>query len=74
MQFVLLPCITVANPYPHSKHNGFVPEEQETQFGGQTLQAPSTNVDPTLQLKQIDALIAKQEIHRSCLHLMHCPS
>ncbi len=65
MQFAILPCIKVANPYAHSKHNGFVPEEQETQFGGQTLQAPSTNVDPTLQLKQIDESLGNQEIHRS---------
>jgi hypothetical protein len=61
VQFVILPDITVANPCAHSKHNGFVLEEQETQFGGQSLQTPSTNVAPTLQLKQIEKLLLKQE-------------
>jgi len=50
-----------------------VPEEQETQFGGQSLQTPSTNVDPTLQFKQIEKLLLKQETQISCLHLMHYP-
>jgi hypothetical protein len=65
VQFVTLFIVTVANPYAQSKHIGFTPGEQDTQFGGQSLQIPSCNVDPTLQFKHIDKLLAKQETQMS---------